>query len=397
MNSRNCGWLAGQAETKLDSYIETQERRICSRCVMDSSDPEIRFDGDNHCNYCTQALARMKRQLLPLAERKAALDVLVARIKAEGAGKDHDCVIGVSGGVDSSMVAFEAKRLGLRPLAVHFDNGWDSELAADNIRSVLDALQIELQTYVVDWEQFRDLQLAFLRSSTANCEIPTDHAIFATLFRTASRTKCRYILTGSNLATEAIYSVAHGHYHQDLRFLRAIHRRFGTRPMSSLPTISIRQYLYYVFVRRVRQIPFLNLVSYDRDEAKRLLERELGWRDYGGKHYESVWTRFFQGYYLPRKVGCDKRRWHLSSQICAGQVRREDALKILGQPKYDPDLLRQDKEFVVKKFQITAAELEAYVSAPLVPASEFPNNNFLFHTLAPFKDIFRAIATESVT
>jgi N-acetyl sugar amidotransferase len=362
---------------------------------MDASDPYIRFDANGVCSYCTEALDRMRRQLRTGEAREAALQNLVSRIKSSGVGKDHDCVIGVSGGVDSSMVAYHAIRLGLRPIAVHFDNGWNSELAVDNIRRVLDALKIELLTYVVDWDEFRDIQLAFLKSSTANCEIPTDHAIFSTLFHTAAKLNLKYILTGSNLATESIHSMHGGHYHQDLRHLKAVHRRFGTRAMKTLPTMFLWHYLFFVLGRGVRQIPFLNLVEYDRDKAKELLQSELGWRDYGGKHYESVWTRFFQGYYLPTKFGCDKRRWHLSSQICAGQVTRDEALRILEKPMYDSALLRQDTDFVLKKFHLSPEAFAEIMSAPPVKATEFPSHYFLLHRLSRFKNMFRAIATES--
>lgn len=378
-----------QQETSLSPY------RICTRCVMDSSDPGITFDAEGRCNYCNGAIVRLSRQVKAPAERAAALEDLVRKVKEDGTGKDYDCVIGVSGGVDSSMVAYHVKRLGLRAIAVHFDNGWNSETAVENIRCILDSLQIDLLTKVVDWEEFRDLQLAFLRSSTANCEIPTDHAIFATLFQTASQFKLRYILTGSNLATESVYSVAGGgHYYQDLRHLKAIHCQFGTRPLRTYPTISLRQYAYYVFARGIRQVPFLNLVDYDRDAAIRVLHEELGWRDYGGKHCESIWTRFFQSYYLPQKFGCDKRRWHLSSRICTGEITREGALQALQSPLYDPGLLRQDREFVTKKFGLTADQFEAIIRTPPVAATDYPSSALLLHGLEPLRNLFRTIATQ---
>ncbi len=375
---------------------QQEEYRVCTRCVMDTSDPAIAFDSEGACNYCAAAIQRLRRLPSDANARQERLKALLSRIKADGKGKDYDCVIGVSGGVDSSFVAREVRRLGLRPIAVHFDNGWDSEIAVDNIRRVLELLGIELLTYVVDWEEFRDLQLSFLKSSTANCEIPTDHAIFATLFRTAAQFRLKYILTGSNLATEAIYSVAGGgHYHQDFRHIRAIHRRFGSRALRTYPSMSLRGYLYHVFGRGVRQIPFLNLVEYDRQAAQGVLRLELGWRDYGAKHCESVWTRFFQGYYLPTKFGCDKRKWHLSSMICAGQISRERALEVLATPIYDDNLLRQDTEFVLKKFGLTADEFDALMSARPARATDFPSHAFVLYGLEPLKNAFRSIATHS--
>jgi N-acetyl sugar amidotransferase len=367
--------------------------QICSRCIMDTSDPEIAFDPDGFCNHCTEALARMKAQLLPAPLREEALGRLVDAVRRDGKGKDYDCVIGISGGVDSTMTAYTVKSLGLRPLAVHFDNGWNAELAVDNIKKALDILKIDLHTFVVDWEEFRDVQLSFLRASLANCEIPTDHAIFALLWRTASETGLRFILTGSNVATEAIMPLAWGHYHQDLRHLRAVHERFGGLPMRTLPTISLGHYLYFVFAKGIRQIPFLNYIDYNRDSAKRLLEEKLGWRDYGYKHYESVWTRFFQGHYLPSKFGFDKRRAHLSTLICSGQMTREEALARMRAPVYDEALLRQDLQFVLKKFKLSPEEFDALLKAPKREAREFPSHLFLFHRLRRWKNLFRRIAT----
>ncbi len=367
--------------------------RTCTRCVMDTTDPEIQFNENGICNHCTAAFARMKSQLLPLQEREIALRDLVAKVKREGEKKDFDCIIGVSGGVDSTSTAFYVKEMGLRPLAVHFDNGWDSELAVDNIKRTLDALKIELYTHVVDWEEFRDLQLCFLRASLANCEGPTDHGISSLLFRTANRFGIRHILTGSNLATEAIMPSAWGHYNQDLRLLKALHKRFGRIPLNSMPTISIPKYLYYVLVKGIRFVPFLNYVDYNKQKMKSVLSDEIGWRDYGGKHYESVWTRFFQGYYLPTKFGFDKRKAHYSSLICAGQMTRDEAIKELEKPIYDEDLLRQDFEYVLKKFGLTDNQFREILNLPTKLAQDYPSHFFLFHRLQRYKNVFRAIAT----
>lgn len=369
--------------------------KVCARCIMDTSDPEISFDSNGNCSHCTAALVRLKAQLLPKDEREQALARLVERIKTDGAGKEYDCIIGVSGGVDSTTVAYRVKHLGLRPLAVHFDNGWDSELAVDNIKRALDALKIELYTYVVDWEEFRDLQLAFLRASVANCEAPTDHGITALLFHTANKMGVRYILSGSNLVTEAIMPVTWSHYNQDLRHMKALNRRFGGRHLETLPTISIPEYLFYVLVKGIRQVPFLNYFDYDKETAKALLTEQIGWRDYGAKHWESVWTRYFQGYYLPTKFGFDKRRAHYSSMVCAGAMTREQALLELAKPAYPAELLRQDTQFVLKKFGLSEDELDRILRTPGKPATAYPSHNFLFHTLRPVKNIFRAIATRA--
>jgi N-acetyl sugar amidotransferase len=362
---------------------------------MDTSVPDIAFDNEDRCNYCKAAVYRMKRQLLPFKARAKALESLVDRIKTEGKGKEYDCIIGVSGGIDSTTVAYETKRLGLRPLAVHFDNGWDSELAVDNINKTLESLKIELFTYVVDWEEFKDIQLSFLKASLANCELPTDHGISALLFHVAHEHDVRYILSGSNLKTEAITPISYGaYYHQDLKHLMAVHKTYGKKPVSTLPRISVKEYLYYVFVRRIRQIPVLNYLDYDKDAYKKLLASKIGWRDYGGKHYESVWTRFFQGYYLPVKFGFDKRRSHQSTMICSGLTTRVMALKEMEKPPYpSQELLDQDMQFVLKKFGLSLDEFNGIMKLPPRTHTDFAGNYLLFHRLLWIKNIFRAIAT----
>ena len=360
---------------------------------MDTTDPEIAFSENGNCNHCVSAIKRIERQILPPVEREKTLSDLARLIKREGKGKEYDCIIGVSGGVDSTTVAYTVKKLGLRALAVHFDNGWDSELAVDNIKNVLNNLGIDLYTYVVNWEEFKDIQLAFLKAGVVNCEGPTDHGITATLFRTANKFRVRFILSGSNLVTEAIMPISWSYYNQDLKNLLSIHKRFGTMKISTFPRISIPHYLFYIFIMKMRQIPFLNYIDYNKLRYKEILKNELGWRDYGGKHYESVWTRFYQGYYLPKKFGYDKRRAHLSTLVISGQISREEALSEMEKPLYDEDLLRNDMEYVLKKFNLTNDEFDSLVKAPPKQHYDYPNHYFLFHKFGNFKNIFRKIAT----
>ena len=375
------------------NFNKGREYQICKRCIMDTTEEEIIFDSGGICNHCVGALARFKEQLLPPEDRQKALELLVGKIKKEGKGKRYDCIIGVSGGCDSTTTAYLVKKLGLRPLAVHFDNGWDSELAVENIKKTLEKSKIDLYTHVVDWEEFRDLQLSFLKASVADCEVPTDHGISALLFKTAAREGVKFILSGGNLTTEAIMPSSWSYYNQDLLFLKALHRKFGTVPLRTFPTISIPQYLYYVFVLGIRQVPFLNYIDYRKEQAKELLQKELSWRDYGGKHCESVWTRFFQGYYLPVKFGFDKRRAHLSTLICSGQITREAALLEMENPIYDSNLLKEDMQFVIKKLGLSEAGFQAIIAVPPRRIQEFPNHYFLFHKLGKYKNIFRKIAT----
>jgi N-acetyl sugar amidotransferase len=316
-------------------------------------------------------------------------------MKRNGQGREYDCIIGVSGGVDSTTVAYHVKRLGLRPLALHLDNGWDSELAVDNIKRTLDKLGIDLYTHVIDWEEFRDLQLSFLKASVPNLEIPTDHAISSLLLNTAVKKGIKHIVMGGNLSTEGIMPISWGYYNQDLRHIRAVHRRFGTRKLRTFPRLSLLRYLWVFLVRGVRYLPILNCLDYDKAKAKELIQEELGWRDYGGKHYESIYTRFFQGYILPVKFGFDKRKAHLSTLIASGQITREQALQEMTKDAYGtPELLAQDREFVIKKFGLTESEFEAIMKAPPKRHTDYPSNHYIFHELKGLKEWFKRLATE---
>lgn len=341
--------------------------QICNRCVMDTTDPDIHFDENGVCSHCRR-YDNMVRDTVARAdhgEREGVLAQIVARIKEEGRKGEYDCIMGLSGGVDSSYVAYQAKRLGLRPLAVHFDSGWNSELAVNNIENIVKKLGIDLYTHVVDWEEMRDLQLAFFKASVANCDIPTDHAFPSILYREAARHGIKTILSGSNYATEFILPSAWGYQSGDLRHLIDIHAKFGRAPLKAYPTIGFfAQYIWYPYIRGIKTVKPLNYLPYNKFEAKRTIIRELDWRDYGGKHYESVFTRFFQGYYLPVKFGYDKRLAHLSSIINSGQLTREQALEELAQPTYDIELQQQDKAFVAKKLGLTEMELDAIFALP---------------------------------
>lgn len=348
---------------------------------MDTSDPDIVFDADGVCNHC-HGYRTMAKPLIDRANSGAALadlDRVVARMKREGQGKDYDCVIGLSGGVDSTYVALKVKELGLRPLAVHFDSGWNSELAVSNIENIVKKLDIDLMTFVVDWEEMRSLQLAFLRSSVANCDTPTDHAFLAVLYKTASRTGVRNLVTGTNFATEFILPKAWGYSPADLVHLRAIHRRFGEAPLRQYPTLGFfRRYLYYPVLRGIHTVRILNYMPFVKDRVKEEITEQLGWRDYGGKHHESVFTRFFQTCYLPRKFGYDKRRAHLASLVVSGQLGRDEAIAELTRPPIDEETLKSDCAFVAKKLGISDGELAAILDSPGKSYREYPTEEILY-------------------
>lgn len=348
--------------------------RVCTRCVMSTTDPDITFDAEGRCNHCTDYLHRLAHLTYQPGTSERELAAVVERIKAAGRRKEYDCVIGVSGGVDSCYVAYVAKNLGLRPLAVHLDNGWDSDTAVKNIKNVALALGIDYQSFVLDWEEFRDLQLAFLRASVPEIETPTDIAIPAALHRVAADNGVRFIIAGGNYATEGILPRAWHYDAKDVRYLKAIHRRFGSGKLGSFPTFGFVKETYYKFFKGIRFVYLLNLVPYSKTEAMRTLEEELGWEYYGGKHYESKITGFVQSYILPVKFQIDYRRATLSSQICAGEISREDALEILAQPPFDAARVQEEKAYIAKKFGITLDEMDAILMAPPKTHRDYPNN-----------------------
>lgn len=367
---------------------------VCTRCVLDTTDPDISFDGDGVCSHCRRYDMVTKPIVAAAArgERLADLDREIERIKTAGRGRQYDCVIGVSGGVDSTYVLLQASRRGLRPLAVHFDSGWNSELAVGNIEQATKVLGVDLITQVVDWPQMRDLQLAFFRAGVPNCDIPQDHAFPAIALRTCATRGIRYNLTGYNFTSESMLPTAWGYRSGDLKHLRAIYRQFGAGGnLNKFPTLGMfKKDIWYPHVRRIKNIALLNYLDYHKDLAKKEIIEEVGWRDYGGKHYESVFTRFFQGVYLPEKFGYDKRRSHYSSLIASGQMKRDEALAALEQPTYDPVLQAQDKAFVSKKLGITIEEMNNLIMAPNRRHEEFPTLARRYELAFVLRDKFRS-------
>ncbi len=357
----------------------------CTKTVMDTTDPDITFDEDGVSNHYYEYFELARRNLLASPAREQKLEEILDAIKQSGKGRDYDCILGLSGGVDSSYMAYLAAQFKLRPLVIHFDNGWNSELAVKNIENIVKKLNFDLETYVIDWEEFRDIQVAFLKASVPNVEVPTDHAIKASLYRIASQRNIKYILSGSNVVTEGILPASWGHQADDLRSLRAIHNRYGKIRLRSFPQLSIARYAYYTFVRKIRSFRILDYVDYSKAEAIRVLERELGWRYYGGKHYESVFTQFFQAYYLPVKFNIDKRKAHLSTLICSGQYSREEALNDLQQDLYSPELLKEHLLYVLKKLGLSESEWQKIMEAPARTHRDFPSNEKLIRTLVAVK------------
>ena len=358
---------------KSDEYSSSRAPgyRICSRCVMDTTDPDISFDENGCCNHCNDFFLFAPLDIPSPDRSETVVAQAIREIKSRG-NSEYDCIVGLSGGADSSYLAYVAVQRGLRPLAVHLDNGWNSELAIKNIQEIVSKLDIDLFTYVLDWSEFKDLQLAFLRASVVDIEMLTDHAITALLYRQALERGIPSILSGSNFTTEAIMPRSWSHRKSDLRNLRAIHRRFGTVKLERFPTASTLRLQYYGLVRKIQKFTLLDQVGYDKERAIATLGAELGWRYYGGKHYESTFTRFYQSYILPTKFGIDKRRAHLSTLICAGQLDRAAALEELRKPPYNEASVTADKEYVAKKLGLTVAEFDEIMSAPPRSHYDYP-------------------------
>jgi len=366
------------------------EYRVCKTTVMDTSDPGLTFDASGNCHFVEVYRRRETSEIVRGEEGRKRIDRLAARIMRR---TGVNCICGVSGGVDSSLVLLRAVRAGLRPLAVHVDNGWNDEIAVANIERTTRSLGVELHTHVLDWETFRDVQKSFFLSSVPNVEIPTDHAIVATLFRLAARMGVRHILSGSNLSTEAFGPTNEGHEAKDWTHIKAVHSRFARSNLQHYTHLSTPQFIYLILARGVRFVPILNYLDYNRTEAKAELAATCGWRDYGRKHGESRFTRFFQEHYLPVKFGIDKRRAHLSCQILAKQMSREAALEQLEQPLWSPGEVARETDFVCRKIGFTPSEWDTVMASPPRSHFDYPTNPLFRNSSSPWYQWVRRVAT----
>ena len=346
---------------------EMKHYQTCTNCVMDTTDAKITFDDKGICDHCNGFYKNILPNWHTDEKGWQALQKIVDKIKKEGIGKDFDCIIGMSGGIDSSYLTYIAKeKLGLRPLVFHVDAGWNSQVAVNNIEKLVDKLGLDLYTEVIDWEEMRDLQLAFFKSGVPHIDTPQDHAFFAMMYNFAERYKVKYILTGANYSTECIRNPIEWMYYQsDSIQLRDIHNKFGTRPLVNFPITSIlRHKVFLRYIKRIRVVTPLNYIPYMKAEAMRLLVDNFGWQPYPQKHFESRFTKFYEGYWLPKKFGYDTRRVQYSSLILTNQMTREDALEKLSRPPYDEDTIAQDFEYVATKLGISVEELQRYMDSP---------------------------------
>jgi N-acetyl sugar amidotransferase len=353
--------------------------KVCSRCIMDETAKEITFDNNGVCNFCHNYDNVLVNDLHTDKGGEAKLEKLIEKIKQKGKNSRYDVLIGLSGGVDSSYVAYVIKKkYGLRAFAVHLDNGWNTELAVANVEQIVKRLDIDLSTCVLDWKEFRDIQTSFIKSSISNIEIPTDHAIWALLIKTAGKMKIPYIIAGNNVVTESIMPESWLYGSKDSKLIKALHRQFGKVKMKTYPSLSTCDYVDYLLFRGIRWVPILNYIPYNKAAAKQLLIDELGWQDYGGKHYESIFTRFFHAYYLPVKFGYDLRKSYLSALVCSGQVSREEALEEMSKPPASKEMLEQDRDYVIKKLGLSEDEFESIIKAPNRTYADYPNNESLW-------------------
>ncbi|MDR7295808.1 N-acetyl sugar amidotransferase [Pelomonas aquatica] len=356
--------------------MNQKTKQVCTRCIMDSSVPNIRFDAQGICNYCTDFLDRCAHVLDDSSEIKAKkLKALVDEVKHGGQGKRYDCIVGVSGGVDSSWVLVRAVELGLRPLAVHMDNGWNSELAQNNIANLVQKLGVDLYTHVIDWPEYKALMQAFFDADVLDVELLYDNAALAVNYRQGAKFGVRHILAGTNSATEGMTMPQGWNWNKfDKKNIQAIGKRFTNTTLRTFPSIGTFDFFKLRFVNGVRWTSVLDLMPYNKAAVLKELTDKYGYKPYPYKHYESIFTRFYQGYLLPTKFGVDKRKLHLGTLVASGQMDRADALKDLDKLPYPSEAqLNEDRQYFLKKMAWTQAQLDAYLARPPVPHDAYPS------------------------
>jgi N-acetyl sugar amidotransferase len=349
--------------------------KVCTRCIIDDTVYGIMFDEKGVCPFC-KIHDHIEEKYALNSNAEVKLKKLADKIIRDGRGKKYDCVVGVSGGRDSTYTLYNTVKLGLRPLVVHFDNGWNSEIAVQNIKNACKTLDLDLYTHVADWEEFKDLQRAFLKASVSDAEVPTDWVIFSVLFKVAAKEKVRHIIHGHSFRTEGTTPLTWTY--MDGRYVKNIHRKFGSGKAESFPVMGLAEYLYYTFIKRIRQERILYYIPYNEKEVMDTITRELKWQDYGGKHHESKYTAFFQAYILTRKFNIDKRKLHYSALIRSGQLTRDEALdKVQIDPYTGGEELLN---YCLKKLDFTHEEFEQIMNEPPKSFTDYKS----YHSLVKF-------------
>lgn len=366
--------------------MSDKKYQICSNCVMDTTDSKIIFDENGVCDYCNSFKNEILPNWRPNENNYDELEEVATQIREEGKGKEYDCILGMSGGTDSSYLAYIAKeKMGLRPLIYTVDTGWNLNVAVENIEKLVKSLDLDMYTEVVNWTEMKDLQLAFFKSQVAYQDLPQDHVIFAGLYNYAVKNKIKYVLTGSNNATECVRPPIEWVHLNDLKLIKDIHKRFGKVKLKTMPMCSMFKYrIYYQYIKGMKRIAPLDLINYDKDLAERELKEKFGWEKYENKHYENIFTRFYEGYYLPHKFGYDKRKSYFSNMILTGQLTREQALEKLKESPYDEEIMRTDMEYIAKKLGITADEFELIINGENKTYKDYKNSLGLIEAAIKF-------------
>lgn len=376
---------------KHTDFLHQQPYRVCSKTIMDTSDINITFDDQGISNhfYIYEDFKKLMFQNDPHEMMMKS----VSKIKSERKKNEYDCILGISGGVDSSYLAhYATKVLGFKVLLLHIDTGWNSDIAVQNIKNLANKLDLELHTYVLDWEVIKDLQRSFFLSGVANLDIPQDHAFSACMYNEARKNKINYILSGGNMTTESILPKSYGYDSSDSRHLLDIHKKFGKKKLKNYPIFNLyKRMFYYPILKSIKTFRPLDYIDYNKDEAKNLLQTEYGWKSYGAKHCESKFTKFFQNYYLPTKFGFDKRKAHLSSLIACGQMTREDAIIEINKPIYDKNELQIDKEYFIKKLDLSLSKYDEVMNSAPRLHSDYKSYSKLYNYLKQNKNAFNVI------
>ena len=365
-----------------DKLKKNSAYQICTNCVMDTTDSRIEFDENGVCDHCRT----FYNDILPnwhTDERgHQALLKIVEKIKKEGEGKDFDCLMGMSGGIDSSYLLYMmTEKYKLRPLVFHVDAGWNSQIAVNNIEKLVDGLELDLYTEVINWEEMKDLQLAFFKSGVPHIDTPQDHAFFATMYKFASKHKIKYILTGGNYSTECVRNPLEWMYYQsDSIQLKDIYKKHGTGKLRDFPVTNILWHkIYLPYIKGIKLFRPLDYIPYHKQEAMKFLEENFGYQKYPQKHFESRFTRFYESYWLPEKFGFDTRKVQFSSLILTNQMTREEALEELKKPAYDPETISQDFEFVANKLGISVEELQSFMDAPNKSYKDYKSQDAIYN------------------
>lgn len=360
--------------------MSDREYQICANCIMDTSDPTIVFDDRGWCDYCCNFHKNIEPNWHPNDEGIKSIMPLIDKIKKEGKDKEHDCLIGISGGLDSSYVAYVAKeKFGLRPLMFHCDTGWNSDLGVSNIQNIIEGLDLDLVTEVVNWEEMKDLQLAFFKSQVPFVDTPQDLALFSAIYNFAAKNNFKYVITGGNNSTECVREcIDWTYFSTDMRHVKDIHKQFGSNKLKTFPRCDILKYkLYYRWIKGIQVIKLLDYVPYIKKDAIAELHQKFGWQPYPQKHYESRFTRFFESYWTPGKFGFDKRRAYFSSEILTNQMTRNEALDRISEPELDDDTMKKEFEYVAKKLGLTVKEFEEIYQGENKTFRDYKNKHFI--------------------